>query len=232
MDLELNPQAVIRKLAVGRENAPLLVIDDFVHDPDALIRHATGRMFTERWRWFPGTRTRAPLAYRRLILEQMRELLCEFFGLGRRSLSFSMCHYSLITTPADRLEMPQRIPHIDSVGGDGIASIHYLFRAPHGGTAFYRHRRTGFESVDASRSPEYFRTLEAELGGPDMPAPAYINGDTALFEQIAMQEGVFNRILFYRRNVLHSGCIAGDFVPDPNPLTGRLSINSFIDPGP
>ena len=62
-----------------------------------------------------------------------------------------------------------------------------------------------------------------------MPGPGYINGDTALFEQIAKQDGLFNRMLVYRRNSLHSGCIAPDFVPDPNPLTGRLSINSFID---
>jgi hypothetical protein len=36
-------------------------------------------------------------------------------------------------------------------------------------------------------------------------------------------------MLVYRRNSLHSGCIAKGFVPDPNPLTGRLSINCFID---
>jgi hypothetical protein len=38
-------------------------------------------------------------------------------------------------------------------------------------------------------------------------------------------------MLVYRRNVLHSGCIE-DSVPDPNPSTGRLSINSFIDWAP
>jgi hypothetical protein len=58
----------------------------------------------------------------------------------------------------------------------------------------------------------------------------YINGDTALFEQIARAEGVFNRMLVYRRNSLHSGSIDGAFMPDANPRTGRLSINSFIDP--
>jgi hypothetical protein len=36
-------------------------------------------------------------------------------------------------------------------------------------------------------------------------------------------------MLVYRRNSLHSGCIGPDFVPDANPLTGRLSINSFLD---
>ena len=232
MNVRLNPGAAIRKLTFGSEGLPLLVIDDFVTDPDALVRHAAGRLFTERWRWFPGIRTRAPLAWRRVITGELRDLLCDYFGLGRRSLTFSMCHYSLVTTPAGQLSMPQRIPHFDSLSGDGIASIHYLFRAPHGGTAFYRHRRTGFEYIDASRRAEYGRILEQELSGPDAPTPAYIDGDTALFERIHAEEGGFNRAMFYRRNALHSGSIGRDFVPDPNPLTGRLSINSFIDPGP
>lgn len=55
---------------------------------------------------------------------------------------------------------------------------------------------------------------------------------TDLFEQIAKQDGAFNRMLVYRRNSLHSGCIESGFVPDPNPSTGRLSINSFIDWAP
>jgi hypothetical protein len=140
-----------------------------------------------------------------------------------------MCHYSLVTTPPAKLVMLQRIPHIDSVTSNGLASVHYLFRKDLGGTAFYRHRSTGFEYIDASRRERYVQVLEKENSGPDGPGTEYINGDTPLFEQIAKQDGVFNRMLIYRRNSLHSGCIGKDFVPDANPATGRLSINSFID---
>jgi hypothetical protein len=139
-----------------------------------------------------------------------------------------MCHYSLVTTPAERLELLQRIPHVDSLAQDGLASIHYLCRTDLGGTAFYRHRATGFESLDATRNDRYLRALAAECSGPHAPGPGYINGDTPIFAQVAKQDCVFNRLLIYRRNVLHSGCIAADFVPDANPRTGRLSINSFI----
>jgi hypothetical protein len=85
------------------------------------------------------------------------------------------------------------------------------------------------ESFDESRQAAYLQALARETSGPEGPGAAYINGDTALFEQIARQDGVYNRMLVYRRNSLHSGCIGKDFVPDPNPLSGRLSINSFID---
>jgi hypothetical protein len=140
-----------------------------------------------------------------------------------------MCQYSIVTTPPQQLSPPQRIPHVDSLSKYGLATIHYLFKGALGGTAFYRHRRTGFEYVDESRNADYVQCLQLEHLGREAPPAAYINGDTPLFEQIAKADGVFNRMLVYRRNSLHSGCIDTSFVPDANPRTGRLSINSFID---
>lgn len=125
--------------------------------------------------------------------------------------------------------MLQRIPHFDSLDKEGLAAVHYLFKKDLGGTSFYRHKKTQFEYIDESRKLDYFRSLESENGTGNIPTSGYINGDTALFEKIAEQEGVFNRIIFYRRNSLHSGAISEHFVPDNNPRSGRLSINSFID---
>ena len=232
MILDLHPDIRIQKLMIGAEQAPLLVIDDFVADADKLVRRAASRQFTQHAGFFPGIRVEAPLSYQQLVIDRLRETLFGHFGLMGRSLRFTMCHYSLVTTPANRLSVLQRIPHIDSLERNALATIHYLFRRDLGGTAFYRHRRTGFEYIDESRREIYARSLESENGGPNMPEVGYINGDTPLFEQIAKQDGVFNRMLIYRRNSLHSGCIDRNFVPDPNPATGRLSINSFIDVDP
>jgi hypothetical protein len=139
-----------------------------------------------------------------------------------------MCHFSLVTLPAEKLLFLQRIPHIDSLRSDGLATVHYLFHADWGGTAFYRHRRTGFERIDEQRRKEYFSCLEQESRGSDV-ADGYIDEDTALFERIAKVEGVFNRMVVYRRNSLHSGSIDNARVPPADPVTGRLSINTFID---
>ena len=228
--LDLHPDLSINKLTIGREGAPLLVIDNFIMQADALVNAAVGLHFTQQGQAFPGIRSLAPPIYHQMAFTELQPVLAEHFELDFSAFKFSMCHYSLVTTPPERLGMIQRIPHVDSFEKSGLATVHYLFRRNLGGTAFYRHRKTGFEYVDATRKLEYFRSLEAENGGPDMPGAEYINGDTPLFEQIGKQEGVFNRLLIYRRNSLHSGCIDKDFVPDPNPLSGRLSINSFIDP--
>lgn len=218
----------IQRLNIGRENAPVLMIDNFVNDPDELVELATAKMFTGAPSYYPGMRAKAPLTYQRFILEEIRPSIDEVFGLRGRQLRFTECNFSLVTTPSEKLAYLQRIPHVDSLINEELAMIHYLFRANYGGTAFYRHRRSGFEYVDQARQLSYLQMVEAEKAGPDSAPSQYINGDTALYEQISSQDGVFNRLLMYRRTTLHSGSIASGFVPDPNPQTGRLSINGFI----
>ena len=219
----------VRALHFGVDRAPLLVIDNLVANPQELVRVAQREAFTEQSRYYPGIRAEAPAAYRDLVARALKDVIAGHFNLTGSHLQFSLCHFSLVTTPPERLQVPQRIPHVDSLASGGLASIHYLFERDLGGTAFYRHRKTGFEYVDEARNPRYLAALREENLRPETAGPGYINGDTALFEQIEKQEGVFNRMLIYRRNSLHSGCIGRDFVPNPDPATGRLSINSFMD---
>ncbi|HEY5806996.1 MAG TPA: DUF6445 family protein, partial [Povalibacter sp.] len=56
--------------------------------------------------------------------------------------------------------------------------------------------------------------------------------DTPLFERIARYEAVFNRALIYRGSLLHSVNVPNDFVPDTNPRTGRLTLNTFLISSP
>jgi Family of unknown function (DUF6445) len=229
MILNLHPNVRVQKFEVGTDKATLLVIDDFVADADRLVRRALNRQFSVVSPYYPGIRTEAPPSYEEFLIRALQPLFAQHFGLTSRNIRFPMRHYSLVTTPAEKLEFLQRIPHFDSLGANGLATVHYLFKRNLGGTAFYRHRKTGFEYIDESRRDEYFAILREQQASEDTPGAEYINGDTTLFEQIAKQDGVFNRMLIYRRNSLHSGAIGKDFVPDLNPATGRLSINCFID---
>ena len=228
MNIAPHPSMRIQKLTIGRENAPLVVIDDLVADPEELVHDAVLKKFAPPQSYYPGMRAKAPLSYQMFLIGELRGLLCDYFELEARSLRFSMCHYSVVTTPPAQLTALQRIPHVDSNDARGLASIHYLFKADFGGTAFYRHRATGFEYVDESRRSTYYPILEKELSGPAAPGPEYIDGDTALFEQVGVQTGVFNRMLIYRRNSLHSGAPTRGLPLTPDPASGRLSINSFL----
>ena len=228
LDFTTHPDYAVQKLNIGREGAPLLVIDNLVDKADALVELAAGKHYGDVATYYPGIRAKAPLTYQQFILDTLRGLAGEFFGLEPGTLRFTACHFSIVTTPGDKLEYLQRIPHSDSMLGTELAMVHYLFKRNFGGTAFYRHRRTGFEYVDVGRRATYLACVDQESKGPDKPAPGYITGSTALYEQICSQKGVFNRLLMYRRTSLHSGNIAPDFVPDPDPRRGRLSINGFL----
>lgn len=229
MLIERHPDIHIEKRILGNEGAPLLVIDHAVADPERLIHRATRRSFDVRGENFPGIRTRAPAMYEHFLESVLKPLLPEHFGIRPNRFAFPMCHYSLVVTPPEKLRFLQRVPHIDSVDGDGLASVHYLFHDDWGGTAFYRHRDTGFEYVDKARRETYFRRLETESHGSQAPEPGYINDTTALFQQVARIDAVFNRMIVYRRNSLHSGCVDNRHIPPADPLNGRLSINTFID---
>jgi hypothetical protein len=228
MTIERHPDFQLQRLNIGREQAPLVVIDNLVADPGELVNLAANKQFGEVPNYFPGVRAKVPLTYQQFILENLRGVFAEVFEFASGTVRFTGCHYSLITAPPAKLSYQQRIPHVDSVVNKELAFIHYLFKADLGGTAFYRHRKSGFEIIDFERRPEYLRHIEEESLGPDYPPAEYISGDTPLYEQISAHEGVFNRALVYRRNSLHSGSLARNFVPDLDPRTGRLSINGFL----
>lgn len=229
MILEPGKNFQIQKFSIGSEGAPLIVIDNLVADPEQLVQLAGQMSFKDGGRFYPGIRAIAPVEYQRFLLRCLSQVFIKQLQLKASRLHLELCHYSVVTTRANELAPPQRIPHIDSIQNNGFAVVHYLFKGALGGTAFYRHRQTGFEYIDESRQQQYFQVIEEESRDSRFPAEGYINGDTCFFERIAAQEGVFNRMLIYRKNSLHSGSIEKTFIPDPNPLTGRLSINSFIE---
>ena len=221
----------VKKLHIGNEVSPLLVVDNFIEQTSELIDWASHQTFSKNSPYYPGVRTEAPLTYQQCLLSTLQTTLVDFFQLPSAQLRFSVCHFSVVTTPPEELTLLQRIPHFDSIESSGLAAVHYLFKADIGGTSFYRHRKTGFETINESRRVTYFRSLESENGGPNMPktSDGYINGDTALYERIAEQSALFNRLIVYRRNALHSGSISPNFNFSQDPRIGRLTISSFID---
>ena len=195
---------------------------------ERLVRKAARSHFVPIGKMFPGIRARAPVNYENLLESLLLPRLQTCFGITPGTLVFPLCHYSLVTRPPETLSFLQRIPHFDSTAANGLATVHYLFHDQWGGTAFYRHRKTRFEYIDESRLDGYSRSLRQEEAETDVPAAGYISGDTPLFEQIAKVDGVFNRMIVYKRNSLHCGSIDSGNVPSADPRAGRLSINSFI----
>lgn len=219
---------MVQRLSIGRETQPLLVVDNVIAEPESLVAMAAGKLFGDNASYFPGVRAKVPLTLQRFLLDTLGGEISAVFGLNPGAMRFTACHFSLVTTPPHKLTYLQRIPHIDSMFGNELALMFYLFKAHLGGTAFYRQRKTGFEYVDQSRKAEYWRCVEEEQAAVERGEPRYIAGDTDFYDQISQQDGVFNRLLVYRRTSLHSGSIPSGVELSTDPHRGRLSINGFI----
>jgi hypothetical protein len=224
---ELDARMQHRVDRIGAEGAPVIVIDDFLRDADLLVDHAAAQAFAPvTHRAYPGVRAAAPALYLGAVHGFLRAMICEAFGFTGLEVGGSECSYSIVTKRAAELHARQRMPHFDSPETHLIALLHYLCPPAHGGTSFYRHRATGFESLTVDRLAAFDRAINAELGEPQ--PTGYIDGDTRHFERIAAYGAAFNRMIIYRGAVLHSGNIPADFRADANPRTGRLTLNTFF----
>ncbi|MBI0475591.1 hypothetical protein D9601_09530 [Sphingomonas sp. MA1305] len=214
---------------VGVEQQPIAIVDGFHPDPDALRDVAVTARFEPGRHHYPGLRAPLPADYFARVRPALTLVLREVFGAGG-GIALIDASFAIVTTSADALTIPQRIPHVDALDADRIALVHYLSPAGGDGTAFFRHRSTGFETIDASRGPHYSERLAREIAATP-PAQAYIAGDTPLFERIDGVSGDYNRAVVYRSAMLHSGAIAPDTLLSADPAHGRLTVTAFLQLG-
>lgn len=220
-------QARVSVTRLGKEGEPLVVIDDFSGIPEQLLERGRAATYQEPGAMYPGLRSWCEPDYLDRNRALMFQVLQQVFGF-RKGISLDVSTYSLVTlAPAD-LAPIQRIPHYDHADGEVVAIMHYLLGPESGGTAFYRHRRTGFETITQEREAQYNAALEADERDYGVPPAQYHYGDTDRYELIGEVEARPDRLVLYRGRQLHSGII-----PDPqelseDPREGRLTINMFL----
>lgn len=218
----------VRFSQIGREQQPLLVVDDFIPQPEQLIEYAlTQGQVTQAAGLYPGLRSPAPPAFGAYLLKQLAQPLQNCFGISPAALQQVNSYFSLVCTPASQLSPMQSIPHFDRPCPNELAAIYYLCEEQQGGTSFYRHRSTGFEHIVPDRQADYQSALQTDFQRHGLPT-GYICGNSALFEVIATVPARFNRLVLYRCSSLHSGDIGPDYQYDLNPTTGRFTIASFL----
>ena len=210
---------------IGRERQPVAIIDDFAADPDALRAAAAAASFAPAGRHYPGVSARLPPGYFRATAALFAHVLHDVFGVDdARVLDAS---FSVVTTSPAELTLEQRIPHADALEPGRVAFVHYLAPDDPDGTAFFRHRATGFETLDVARARTYLPKLSAELRQTP-PDAAYIATDSALFERIETIPARYNRAILYRSAALHSGAITPGRALPADPLRGRLTVTAFL----
>lgn len=220
-------QPSIRVDRIGHEAQPVVVVENFAPRPERLLDDARAATFTTMGPYYPGLRAPVSAIYFEGLAQTLSPIMREVFG-ARTRLAVDRALYSIAVTPPGDLSLPQRIPHIDGTHDGLIAIIHYLAPPSQGGTAFFRHRTTGFEAITGDRHRPYLDALSEDFAREGEPPRAYIDGDTAQFERTAAYDAVFNRALIYRGNLLHSARLANTSVLSGEIGAGRLTVASFL----
>lgn len=211
----------------GNEREPVVQIDEFSGMVDELLARGRAAQYQDGGAMYPGLRSWCEPDYldrnRALIFQALQQV----FGF-RRGVSLDASTFSLVTLAPEKLAPIQRIPHYDHSEVDIIAIMHYLLGPESGGTAFHRHRRTGFETITPGREAAYNAGLAADERDYGVPPEAYFYGDGERYEMIGEIEAKPDRLILYRGRMLHSGVIPrpGELTGDP--ATGRLTINMFL----
>ncbi len=225
-----HPRLQVSVTQVGAERAPVMVVDNFISNPEELVEDAaTEHPFRPFAMYYPGVKSPVPPMYMLAVYQILKDPIRTVFGLEGLDVVMADSDFRMVTKNAEGLHPRQLVPHYDGPDPNVIVVLHYLATRPFGGTSMYRHRSTGFERIAGNRVAPFEETMARELasGRPD----DFIDGDTDLFERIASFPNVFNRALIYRGISLHSGDIAaGPFEPDPR--LGRLTANTVLMFGP
>lgn len=228
------PDPRVELLRVGQEQSPVLILDGLLAGGERLVDFAadTAELAPVKAavNFYPGVRAPAPPGYVQALVTALRPYLAEIFGVATGGKAHVTCALSMAVLPADQATWAQRLPHIDTTSPTQLAILHYLCGPPHGGTAFYRHRATGFETIDPTRGPAYLAALREEMAaGAAQADEGYIVASNALFEQTAVVAPAFDRIVVYASNLLHAGVLS-DRPVDTDPRRGRLTANTFFRP--
>src|SRR5437588_53583 len=78
----------------------------------------------------------------------------------------------------------ERQPDADAVNAGQLAVLHYLCDESQGGTAFYRHRETGYESMDEQQYARYTQLVQKDMDEHGVVPAEYITAHNRLYEQI------------------------------------------------
>ncbi|WP_089929741.1 DUF6445 family protein [Caulobacter sp. UNC279MFTsu5.1] len=227
------PDPRLEVLRIGREGQSVLVVDGLLAGAEGLVDFAADTAVLAPVKaaanFYPGVRAPAPPGYVQALITALRPHLATTFGAPPDGRAHVTCALSMAVLPADQATPAQRLPHIDTTAPAQLAILHYLCGPPHGGTAFYRHRATGFEAIDPARAPAYLAAVRGEMADGAGGQDGYITASNALYEQTTVVASAFNRIVVYASNLLHAGVLA-DRPAGADPRAGRLTANTFFRP--
>jgi|GEM_PF-963698 hypothetical protein len=205
---------------------PIVLIDGFYANPDAVREFALTRRYGPRQGLYPGTHeflyegTTPRNEHERQVLAS-RGLVCKVLrDLSRLPLEVSdlRTDFSLVTTPARQLNKFQKHPHFDETP---LLAIVYLNNPSMGGTMIYRNKPLGLVGLLTAQDRQAYERWLVEAAS-DRAMDSYELDDPENWEPVYEIEGRYNRFAAYPGFILHwPRCTS---VPEPfDPRRARLT---------
>lgn len=227
----MNPPAGVHIRAVGAEQTPVIVWDDF-SDCLVQLKHFAREQASfepDRQSLYPGVRAQLPESFSQAFRRQIEPVLRRVYNLPGRSTWATVYQYlSMINRPESELAVLQRLPHFDSTDDNSFALLLYVNPGKFGGTGFFRHRPSGYETVDQQRFGRFVDAAEHHMAVQGLPRSRYTTGSDGHFQLLDTIDYKPNRLLAYPGKLLHSGLINPSFDLGANPASGRLTANLFV----
>lgn len=214
---------------MGNEETSIVRVADIFSDPKAIVEAAAQATYAHINPHYPGIRATVAPDLLGDLCGAVSQLVARHLGQAKRAFE-GQAWYSIVTHHPSQLTPIQRLPHFDGFDQDQLAIMIYLNHTPHGGTAFYRQKATGFERISEQRFPEYKTKLENGVRTSGLPPARYITDGAPHFEKIKDFGAAFNSLILYPGTVLHSGVIDNESPLPSDPRTGRLTLNGFFRP--
>jgi hypothetical protein len=233
--IRVNSELVLRREPIGGD-AFCVVVDDFLANPGMLVEYAAEHPseFAHPNVGYPGVQIRINDDAMIEIFRFIRSQMSKHYGFMRGQIGIRSL-LSLVTLPAEKLSLLQRICHVDPNPDRGrakYAALVYLFADERlGGTSFYRWRNEalvweGRELLrrDAAKGEAFFRQHFATF----REAPRYMTESNEVAERLCTIPPRFNRFVFYSGDIPHSSAIAAPELLSDDPRQGRLTLNLFF----
>lgn len=239
MYLKIKPNLEIQLVRVA-EDVTCAVIDDFLLNPGEAVDFAAEHFddFERQQRAYPGLVLPAPEQPLADINRFIQRELSRLFPFCRGDIRFQ-AQFSLTTLQPEEFSWIQRLPHTDprlQAGRVNFAALLYLFENPElGGTGFYRWKDPAYwEQMTAAQreDPEAGLDELRERFELFRQPPRYVTESNEAVELLDHAPARFNRLVFYSGEVPHSAHITRPDLLVPDPRTGRLTLNWFVDAVP
>ena len=225
-----NHNAQVELVRIGRCGIEVSVIENVLHDPTGVAALGFAQSYAEdRGNLYPGLRAAMPESFSTSFRAWLTPILRRNGVLeSNQTIARDASFFSVVTTASEDLLPIQCIPHYDSTDPNLFAAVIYLCGPRFSGTAFYRHRRTGYEEITEQNVGNYQLALNTDMRIHGAPPKDYINGDSPLFETVFSNELKFNGAIVYPARILHAARIEKQFSSPKDRSEWRLTVTALL----